>query len=511
MIYTQVVSDPRLEAAVQKAFRLNGTRWGPNRPAFPLLQAEKVLSLPLDLRLNTDYRFHLAGIETVAGRPCFALRFDPVDEDRTFYRGTVWIDRKTYLKVKVQTLQTHLSSPIVSSEETQHLSSVGSIDGLDVHLLTRVVGRQIILIAGRNLLVEREVRFGAFRLNPDDFAAQRDGERVVQSATTTATAGLLGVTYDPSYDYPLPLVGVNYLNFNFLGKENQLAVVFGGVLALVNLQRPKLLGPHVDGSLDLFAIAVRGNDRTYDGNGEIVSQRLTTRPFSTGVNLGWQMTEFQKVTASYQFRFDSFSAGEGTGPSFRVPVSTITNGLGLSWDWKQAGYSLLAEGTSYRRVRWEPWGDIGDYRNTDRSYLKYSASMSRDYFLGLHKIHLNAAYYGGRDLDRFSAYQFGFFDDNRVHGLPSAGVRFGELVMFRGSYSFNLFDQYRLDLFLDRAFGKDPRHETGWQSLTGIGIGGNVRGPFGTLLRGDVGKSFLPLRYRQPGSLVVQLQILKPL
>ena len=76
------------------SFRLNGTKWGPNRPAFPLLQAEKVLSLPLDLRLNTDYHYRFAGVETIEGRACFALRFDPADEDRTLYRGTVWIDSR---------------------------------------------------------------------------------------------------------------------------------------------------------------------------------------------------------------------------------------------------------------------------------------------------------------------------------------------------------------------------------------------------------------------------------
>ena len=517
------------------SFRLNGTKWGPKRPAFPLLQAEKVLSLPLDLRLNTDYRYHFVGVETVDGRPCFALRFDPVEEDRTLYRGTVWIDRETYLKVKAQTIQTRLSSPVVSSEEIQYFSSVGTIADRTIHLLTRLVGRQIMLIAGRNLLVERGIRFDAFQLNAPDFAAQReaaragghvmyrdtdeglrylvmqDGVRVVQTATTTATAGLMGITYDPSYDYPLPLIGINYLNFNFRGKDNQLAVVFGGVLALVNLQRPKLIGPHVDGSLDLFAIAVKGNDRTYDGSGELKAQRLTTRPFSTGVNLGWQMAEFQKLVASYQFRFDAFSVDAETSSAFRPPVSTITNGAGLSWEWKQGGYSFLAGGTSYRRARWEPWGDPGDYRPADQSYLKYSASLSKDYYFGFQKVHLNAAYYGGRDLDRFSAYAFGLFDDNRVHGVPSAGVRFGELGMARGSYSFNLFDQYRFDVFLDRAFGRDPRLTTNWQALTGIGIGGNIRGPHNTLLRADVGKSFLPPQYRQPGSLIVQFQILKPL
>ena len=517
------------------SFRLNGTKWGPNRPAFPLLQAEKVLSLPLDLRLNTDYHYHFVRVDTIDGRACFALRFDPADEDRTLYRGTVWIDRETYLKAKVQTIQTRLSSPVMSSEEIQYFSSVGAIADRQIHLLTRLVGRQIMLIAGRNLLVERGIHFDGFELNAVDFATRReaartgdnvmyrdtdeglrylvkrDGVRVVQEPTTTATAGLMGVTYDPAYDYPLPLIGVNYLNFNFMGKDNQLALVFGGVLALLNIQHPKLIGEHIDASLDLFAIAVKGNDRTYDTTGELTAQRLTTRPFSTGINVGWQMAEFQKLVASYQFRFDTYTVDPATSAEFRAPVSTITNGLGLSWEWKQGGYSFLMGATSYRRARWDPWGEPGDYRPSDQSYLKYSASLSRDYVFGLQKIHLNAAYYGGHDLDRFSAYAFGMFDDNKVHGVPSSGVRFGELGMVRGSYSFNLFDQYRFDVFLDQAVGRDTRLTSGWQSLTGIGIGGNIRGPRNTLLRGDVGKSFLPPQYRQPGSLIVQFQILKPL
>ena len=124
---------------------------GDDRPPFPLLQAEKVLSLPLDLRLSSDYRYRLTGVDTVDGRPCFVLRFDPVDEERSLYRGTVWIDRETYVKVKSQTIQTRLSSPVESSEEIQYFSPAGTVDGRPIQLLTRLVGRQIMLVAGRNL------------------------------------------------------------------------------------------------------------------------------------------------------------------------------------------------------------------------------------------------------------------------------------------------------------------------------------------------------------------------
>ena len=47
------------------SFSVNGSKWGSDRPAFPLLQAEKVLSLPLELRLDQDYRYSLAGTERV--------------------------------------------------------------------------------------------------------------------------------------------------------------------------------------------------------------------------------------------------------------------------------------------------------------------------------------------------------------------------------------------------------------------------------------------------------------
>ena len=42
------------------SFSVNGSKWGADRPAFPLLQPEKVLSLPLQLRFDEGYRYRLA-------------------------------------------------------------------------------------------------------------------------------------------------------------------------------------------------------------------------------------------------------------------------------------------------------------------------------------------------------------------------------------------------------------------------------------------------------------------
>jgi hypothetical protein len=517
-------------------FTLNGSKWGSDRPPFPLLQPEKVLSLPLDLRLNKDYRYKLEGLDKVGDRRAYAVQFQPLDGARSLYRGTVWIDAESFVKLKVQTVQTQLAAPVVSSEEVQYFTPAAEVQGRPLAMFTRLVGKQIMLVAGRNLLVEREVQFSNFRVNAPDFASTRGTargtnhvmyreterglryfvkkgeERVVQdNPATTAKALAFGVNIDPSYDYPLPIVGINYLDFEFLGKNRQLALLFGGVLALANVQQPKILGPRVDASIDLFAIAVPTNDQVYDTGGEVRGERIRDHPFSTGVNLGWQFTDFQKLTASYQFRFDHYSADEGTSPGFTIPASTVTNGLGLAYEYKRNGYALGGNAFAYKRANWRSWGTGEGFDQSQDSYQKYSASLTKDFFFGLHKVHLNAAYYGGRHLDRFSLYQFGFFDENRIHGVPSAGVRFGELAMLRTQYSFNLFDLYRVDLFLEHAIGKDPTQDQRWRNVTGVGLGLNLRTPFGTLLRADLGKSFLPSLYSGSGSFVAQIMILKPI
>jgi hypothetical protein len=531
------------------SFSVNGTKWGADRPAFPLLQPEKVLSPPLDLALDAAYRYRLEGTETVDEVACWVVRFDPLSRERSLYRGTVWIARDTFRRVKIQAVQTALSAPIVSNEETVRFGKAGEIGGRDIFLPVETTAQQIVLIAGRNILVEKASRFSRYELNPGDFAARRlearRGERIMyretdqgiryyikegdtrvvsERATTRAKAMAIGTTIDPAYDFPLPIFGINYLDFEFGGPGSQLALLFGGVLALGNVQRPKLVGP-LDGSLDFFAIAVPGSDRVYDQSGERELERLLTWPLSAGANLGYQFTSFQKVSAHYQFRFDGFLRERTTDEAYIVPRSTSTHGIGLAWEYRRGGYSLTTNGTWYGRLQWDPWGPAAAPVTSPRTYTKYSVNATKEFYLNVFsKLRFNGAYFGGRGLDRFSQYQFGLFDDTRIHGVPSSGVRFGELAMLRASYSFNVFEQYRFDVFFDQAWGRDrdsaepvndpvgePAPPDAWTALTGTGAAFNLRAPWSTILRAEVGKSFLPDRYRGTGSVVVQILLLKPL
>jgi hypothetical protein len=518
------------------SFALNGATWTSKRPSFPLVQAEKVLSLPLELRLSRDYTYRLDGIDTVEGRQAYVVRFEPAGGKQALYRGTVWIDRESYVRLKLQAVESNMSGVVVSNDETQTFRPVGELQGRPIWLLDRLSSKQMFLIAGRTVLVEREARLSDVQLNPDEFEAERTearagnrimyrdtdqglrylvkrGEtRVVSNEMTTSTkAFALGAQVDPSFDYPLPLGGLDVLDFDFLHRNMQFALLFAGVFGAGNLQRPNLWGGRFDASIDFFWLAVKSNDSVFDAHGELLGQRVRHLPASTGVNLGFQATPFQKLTAHYELKYDGYSRDPGTALDFEPPSSALTHGVGVGYEHRRRGYSFIANLMQHRRNTATPWGSAGAIESAPASYTTYDAGLSKDFiFATFHTIHLNGQYFGGHQLDRFSMYQFGFFDAARMHGVPSA-VRFGELVMFRGSYSFNLFNQYRIDLFADHARGRQSVSNESWQPVTGLGLGLNLRTPHDTILRLDLGRSILPEVYRGAGSTVLQVMLLKPL
>jgi outer membrane lipoprotein-sorting protein len=52
---------------------------------------------------ETNYRFRLAGTETVGGRPAYMLDVDPRKESKFLYRGRIWVDAADFAVVKMET------------------------------------------------------------------------------------------------------------------------------------------------------------------------------------------------------------------------------------------------------------------------------------------------------------------------------------------------------------------------------------------------------------------------
>ena len=67
---------------------------GAQLPKLPILQPEKVTTLPLDIQLTEDYDYTLKGERAIAGRRAYEItsrRRETVGRPPV-YRGTVWID-----------------------------------------------------------------------------------------------------------------------------------------------------------------------------------------------------------------------------------------------------------------------------------------------------------------------------------------------------------------------------------------------------------------------------------
>ena len=94
--------------------------------------------------------------------------------------------------------------------------------------------------------------------------------------------------------------------FQFGRPDTQLALLFAGVLVAGNVQRSHVGAKSVDANVDFFAIAAPSSDHVYGADGEDPKTRVLTWPLSTGFNLGWQATPYQKGTFQYQFRFDGY-------------------------------------------------------------------------------------------------------------------------------------------------------------------------------------------------------------
>jgi len=517
----------------QKEFYFNGVRWkGKKPPELPLIQPEKVVILPLDINLNKDYSYRLVGRETLEGRDCYVLEFTPALTGRSLYQGRVWIDSKSFARVRIASVQTGLTPPAISNDEKDTYSPAAGSEVNPIWVLQRIEGQQIFATAGVNLVVLREVEFSDFSLNVPDLAARRQaayatehtilrdtpqgfryldrtesGERVVRESTTRSTTlGLAGVFYEKDLDYPIPLAGINRFDFNFRNSGAQTNLFFAGALIQASIQNPHLLSTRLDAGASLFGIAFSGTDNFYRGEEKLEAAEVRTRTQTISVNAGYPLGNFFKVKATGALDYAQYGRGDATADSFRVPEDTTETSLGIEGEFNRSGYTVQAEAGRSRRSRWSAWGDadpaslavgtrLSDFDPEERSYTRLRAQLSKQFILPFfQKITLRGRYLTGRDLDRFSKYRFNFFG-TRLQGFSGSGVRFDRGALAAAVYSFNLADVVRFDATLSQARVRDTQVERldpssslgGYRNFTGFGLAGNLLGPWNTVIQFDYG------------------------
>ena len=507
-------------------FFVNGVRWRSDRvPQIPLIQPQKVATLPLEIYLDKAYRYQLRGTEVVRGRDCWVIDFAPLETgdgiDR--FRGTVWVDREHYGRVRTKAVQLGLEGEVLSNEETLEYTPIGS-DGAEADwslsafwLPTRTISHQLLSLLESTLVAEREVTLTDLSLNPSDFEAQREavlasdatmvrdtdtglrylvkdketGERVVQEKLEPTRLFLLGgVFYDQSFDFPLPLAGINYFSLDWRGTGAQVNLFFAGALLTADIATPSLFGSKWTASADVFGIAIAGEDEVFRGDDEVVEETVESRPLSLDLGLGRPLGSYGKIDLRYELDRTDFSRADDTADDFAVPSDHVTQTVAAIGRYNRGGYRFELGGSFSRRSEWEPWGFAGnpDFSPEKEEFTKWRLALGKTWFLPkFRKFSAEVEYVDGEDLDRFSKYQFGFFSDIRIHGYQSDKVRAERAVAAHLSYGVNFGDAFRLELVGDAALANDELSGLEDELLAGIGLVGTLIGPWNTIVNLDVG------------------------
>lgn len=506
----------------QTAYFVNGNKvnWK-NMPELPLVQPEKVQTLPLDLTFDRTYVYRLVGEDEVDGRAAYVLAFDPADPaaPTSLYRGRVWIDKLSFERVKTAVVQTNLEAPVLSNDETDRYTIVTGKDGFPYRLLTGVDGQQLWTAGGRNFVVRRELRFDDFAINlpKDEFETLRsrayastnqmlrdtdrgfrylrrndDGTRVVKETVDSDQFFFFGGLFHDSATPLVPLAGVNYFDYDFRKRNEQINVLFAGVFVFATWTDPALAGKRVDLTADASGVLLKRDDKRYVEGEEVPSERTRRRTQFADLRFGFPLGSFFKLTLVGEFAYNQFDRADTADPQFVTPQDHVEVGASAVAELNRRGFSVTGSATWTHRSRWEPWGLPGneDFDPDRQDYATWGLTAFKEWYLPkFQKIRAEANILDGTSLDRFSAYNLSYFGRQRLAGFSGTGVRFDRGYFLRTGYSFNLLGAVRFDATIETARLLDRRSGSGYQDFSGLGIAGNFLGPGKTVFQIEYGRA----------------------
>jgi len=520
---------------VWQDFYINGVKWKYGRiPELPLIQPEKVTQLPLDIHLTNEYRYQLVRETDLLGYHTYEVRFEPPPNAAAslpLYRGTVWIDTRTWARIRISMIQLNLTGEVLSNEErvdfqpfarsthaTLSAADVANTDPREiVWLPIDVNAQQVISAAGRANVVLRQTTFSDFRIEPADFEQRHQmasasdarivretqqgmryveknaqGQRVVKEGFDTARTFMVGgIHHDSGLDYPvLPLGGIDYFNFDWAKRGIQTNVFFAGVILTANATNPNVANTRTNVGADFFGIAVPGTNSMYRFGLEQKGEAVKALPTRLTLRAGHPFLNFGKVDVSLGVSHITYQRSEDTASSFQVPSDTFVINPGIDASYSRSGYTLGAFYDYNKRTTWKPWGILSEYNPNQKTFTDFGAELAKSFYLPkFQRIGLELNYLDGQRLDRFSKYELGFFGSQRIHGIRSGSVRAEKAILGHLSYGFVFSDQFRLEAFYDHGLLDDKLAGYHREPFQGVGIAGQTVGPYGTLLRLDIGKT----------------------
>jgi hypothetical protein len=453
-------------------------------------------------------------------------------------RGRAWIGAHDFGLRRVEAVQTALRGPIVSSEQHEELGPF-RVGGITAWLPVKTRIFQMYEGAGHRTPIHRVIETPQYDVNPADFDTRlkaahasshlmlretpnglryllrgRD-ERGSAVRAVSASAGqrvrtaVFGVLLDPNINVPLPFAGFSYVDLNLFQTGAQLNAFFGGTYGQVSWSVPSLAGTRWQVQGRAFGIAARYNDRSFRNGLERYEENITQRPAHVSAGVIRPLTRRVRVRASYELDYTAFDRADTTAATFLVPVDAVVHALNLAADAEHGPWTMSVWWNPGRRQRWLEWGfgdeptKVGPHQdslmegagfsrlggNPHRDFQRYGLLVSRTLALGgVVGSRVQAAWMDSHDLDRFSRYSFNAFD-NRLHGYPTASIRYDRGVVIRSVTGWNA-RGWRVDGFADIAVVSDPGFGRALRGYPGIGAAIEAGGPFRTLWSVDWGYGF---------------------
>jgi hypothetical protein len=505
----------------QEDVRINGVEFrGGSIPRLPIIEPERVASPPLAIALTDVYRYRLEGRDNIGPVRCYVVSFEPdparADKTSSLFSGKAWIAADSFAMLRVAATQTALRGPIVASEQIDEFRQARP----GVWLLSRSEVHQMYEGAGHRTPIHRVLVIDRDEVNVQDFAARRqhaynsatvmlrdtpEGYRYLKRETesgsqTPAIAGrsdrvrtiAAGVIVDPNISTPLPFAGFSYVDFNFLGSGTQINAFFGGTYGQFAFSVPSLGRTRWQLAGRAFGIATSFYDRAFVEGREQYEQNLEQRPAQASIWVLRPVTTRVSFRLGYDLDYTRLQAANTTSSSFVVPSNQLVHGVRISLDAQQSGWSASLWWNPSHRSGWRAWGLPGssEYDPSHADFQRYGVSLARSYVVSPRVVaRLETGWMGGEDLDRFSRYTFGTFD-NRLRGYPSALIRYDRGGVVRTAVAWGVSKLARVDGFVDSAAVHDPGFGTGLRNYTGFGGAVEVPAVYGTLLALEWGYGF---------------------
>ncbi len=517
---TIVYTGPDHTDLEQRNVRVNGIAFKAGGvPRLPIIEPERVASPPLAIALTNVYRYELDGEDSVRGTRCHVVAFEPVSGGRTLFKGRAWIAADTFAMLKVAATQTGLRGAVVSAEQIEEFREGPA----GMWLLSRSEIRQLYEGAGHRTPITRVLAMSGHEVNPADFEARRtaaygsahvmlrdtpQGYRYLKRAGAAEAGAAVepvvagkaqrirtlaaGVIIDPNISRPLPFAGLSYVDFDLFGTGAQLNAFFGGSYGQLAVSVPSLGGSRWQLAGRAFGIASSYNDRAFVNGRERYEHNILQRPAHAAVWLLRPLTTRMSFRLGYDLDYTHFARGDGTAADFAAPQSQVVHGARLAVDAQRGGWAASVWWNPAMRQAWRRWGTIdgGEYDTRHREFQRYGASVSRSLVVTPAVVgKIEAAWMSGRDLDRFSRYAFGSFD-NRLRGYPSALIRYDTGGVVRTVMTWAPGRLVRLDAFFDSAAVRDAAYGRRVRNYTGAGGAIEAPAPFGTLVAVEWGYGF---------------------